>query len=124
MRACCTTCCHLQAQMVDDTTCAANPVHQGPTYTPTFTPTNSEAVKYSDLAAAGWGVLPTRPRSDNADALSTLFDTPDFWSLVCNSFDKMVSRTSCGELKQGPLGVVHIRYDCGSGTTGTFWILT
>lgn len=124
----------LPHQATSGAPCGTNLVHQGPTGPIVTTTTGGTAVAYSDLAAAGWGVLPKRPRS--TDDLTALFGTPDFWSVMCNSNGNFMGpdRKTCVksgnvDLNQGPLGATHIRYDCDTLSTtapftSTFWILT
>jgi hypothetical protein len=98
----------------------------------------STGVLYSDLKDAGWGLMKPRIASTVGGfegslnpVLSTagqgeLFTAPDFRSVICNQGPgKFVNKYQCQDIGQGPLGAVHIRYDCGADeNSGTLWILT
>jgi hypothetical protein len=117
---------HHQAVKVDS--CPDNQLlWQESTGDPTITTGTTTGVAYQSLEGAGWDVLPERPSSTSADALATLFQKDDFWSVMCNSNGQFGTdrKTCAGDGRQGPLGAVHVRYDCGANENdGTLWILT
>lgn len=101
-------------QGLASTTCPSGytPVRRGVTSTH---PQAQGKVTWKELRRLGWALPESRPTKTNY-ATSGLFNSTEFYSIMCNGFKEVTAdRQGCSNANSGAYGATHIRYNCTTG---------